>query len=147
MIVLRYQYEILEIEDGFLKARENPDIFYIKSSFFLGFLIDTGSGATMKTLWILGNQLNENLEGFKEIELKRGVILLMESKDRFLWKDEHKQKLVLVFWLCGILLWTGYEVDYREVENFSEGLQDHLANFPSQKFLIHEPTDFRIKKK
>lgn len=108
-----------------------------------------GSDVTVKTLWIFGNQLNENLEGFKEMDPQRDVILLMESKDRSLWKKEHKQKLVLVFsamrHFTRELKKKGYEVDYREAKNFSEGLKDHLAAYPSREFLIHEPTDYRIK--
>ncbi len=103
----------------------------------------------MKTLWILGNQLNENLEGFEAIDPKGDIILFLECKDRSLWKNEHKQKLVLVFsamrHFARKLKEKGYRVDYRNAENFPDGLKDHLADFSSQEFLIHEPTDYPIK--
>ncbi|HSR04867.1 MAG TPA: cryptochrome/photolyase family protein [Proteiniclasticum sp.] len=103
----------------------------------------------MKTLWVLENQLNENLDGFKQINQKSDVVLFMESKDRALWKGEHKQKLVLVFsamrHFAAELEDKGYEVDYRIVDNYSEGLKAHLAIYSSEKFLVHEPTDHRIR--
>jgi deoxyribodipyrimidine photolyase-related protein len=73
----------------------------------------------------------------------------MESKDRSLWKEEHKQKLVLLFsamrHFAVELEEKGYEIDYQEVDNFAEGLNDHLATYPSERCLIHEPTDHRIR--
>lgn len=103
----------------------------------------------MKTLWVLENQLNENLEGFQQIDRQSDVVLFMESKDRFLWKGEHKQKLVLAFsamrHFAVKLEEKGYQVDYRETDDFSQGIQDHLATYPSNKFLVHEPTDYRIR--
>lgn len=103
----------------------------------------------MKTLWILENQLNENLEGFRMIDRQRDVVLFIESRDRTLFKHEHKQKLVLVFsamrHFAMELKEKGYTVDYRKADNFSVGLRDHFVNYPSKKCLIHEPTDHRIR--
>lgn len=103
----------------------------------------------MKTLWVMENQLNVNLEGFRQINRHSDVVLLMESRDRSLWKREHKQKLVLVFsamrHFAEELEGKGYKVDYRNVDNYAEGLKDHLATYPSEKFLVHEPTDHRIR--
>ncbi len=103
----------------------------------------------MKTLWILGDQLNKEMEGFLRIDPKRDVVLMIQSRDRSLWKAEHKQKLVLAFSAMGHFVMElkaeGYTVDYREAENFSEGLKEHFSEFNSRECLIHRPTDQRIR--
>ncbi len=104
----------------------------------------------MKTLWILGNQLNKELAGFKEIDRKKDVILLIESKKRSQWRNVHKQKLVLVFsamrHFAEELKEAGYTVDYRKTHSFAEGLKEHLKDYDSEICLLHEPTDYFIEK-
>lgn len=104
----------------------------------------------MKTLWILGNQLNKSLEGFNEIDPKKDVILLIESKERSQWRKVHKQKLVLIFsamrHFAEELKESGYLVDYREADSFTEGLEEHVKKYNSKICLVHEPTDYFIGK-
>ena len=102
----------------------------------------------MKTLWILGNQLNKNLEGFKTFDPSKDVVLLIESKARSQWRRVHKQKLVLIFsamrHFAEELKDEGYRVDYREAESFSQGLREHFNEYNSKVCFIHEPTEYSI---
>jgi len=104
----------------------------------------------MKTLWILGNQLNKELVGFKEIDRKEDVILLIESKERSRRRKVHKQKLVLVIsamrHFAEELKSVGYTVDYRKSESFTEGFGEHLRDYESDICLVHEPTDYFISR-
>lgn len=103
----------------------------------------------MKTLWILGNQLNKELEGFRKIDPREDVILLIESRERSQWRKVHKQKLVLIFsamrHFAEELRKSGYSVDYRKAQNFTEGLKEHFEDYDSTVCLIHEPTDYFIR--
>ncbi len=104
----------------------------------------------MKTLWILGNQLNKNLDGFKEIDPAKDVVLLIESKERSQWRKVHKQKLVLIFsamrHFARELKEAGYIVDYREADSFTDGLTEHFKKYNSSTCVIHEPTDYFVRR-
>ncbi|NBG87175.1 cryptochrome/photolyase family protein [Isachenkonia alkalipeptolytica] len=104
----------------------------------------------MKTLWILGDQLNKELAGFKEIDPKKDIVLMIESKERSRLRRVHKQKVVLIFsamrHFARDLIAEGYRVDYREAPSFTKGLEEHFNKYNSTTCLVHEPTDYFISK-
>lgn len=103
----------------------------------------------MKTLWVFGNQLSINSEGFSKIDREEDVILLIEAKSRALWKNYHKNKLVLIFsamrHFCDELRHQGYRVDYRQVESFQEGWDQHKQAYQPSEVMLHLPTDWMMR--
>jgi deoxyribodipyrimidine photolyase-related protein len=104
----------------------------------------------LKTLWILGNQLSTNFAGFHELDKTKDRILLIEASSRSRWKPYHKKKLVLIFSAMrhfrDELKEQGYWVDYRIADSFQEALQEHIKDFNPCEVIIHEPTDFHMRK-
>lgn len=103
----------------------------------------------MKTLWLFGNQLSINSEGFSHINRKEDMILLIEAKSRALWKDYHKKKLVLIFSAMRHfgeeLREQGYRVDYRQTDSFQEGWDQHKRECQPDEVILHLPTDWMMR--
>ncbi len=105
----------------------------------------------MVTLWLFEHQLTENMQGFNLLDRKRDVILFVEAKSRATWQPYHKQKLVFMFssmrHFAQRLRQQGYRVDYRKSESYNAGVNEHIADFDATQFILHLPTDWRMRQR
>lgn len=104
----------------------------------------------MKTLWILGNQLSKQLEGFQYIDPQADRIVMIEANSRSRWKKYHKKKLVLIFsamrHFAKELQNHGFQVEYYISESFGTAWKEHLEKHKTSEIILHLPTDWKMRK-
>ena len=86
-----------------------------------------------KTIWVLGDQLNQNFAAIAQASPQTHRILLVESSAKVRSKKWHIQRAHFVIAamrrFANELRDSGFEVDYRKATTLSQGLRDHRAEF------------------
>ena len=96
-----------------------------------------------KTIWVLGDQLNQNFAAIAQASPQTHRILLVESSAKVRSKKWHIQRAHFVIAamrrFANELRDSGFEVDYRKATTLSQGLRDHRAEFSPSSVSVMEP--------
>jgi deoxyribodipyrimidine photolyase-related protein len=97
-------------------------------------------------VFVLGDQLNTQVGPLSRLEPSETVVLMIESLERSRSVNYHKQKLGLVFSAMRHfrldLERAGFTVAYRQCESFSEGIRQHLKQYPGAHVMLSRPADW-----
>jgi deoxyribodipyrimidine photolyase-related protein len=104
----------------------------------------------MKTVWILGDQLQEDHPALAKADKKHDRVLFVESRKRSGQVNYHQLKLVLTFSAmrhrAEALRKEGWHVDYIELTgNFTEGLEAHVAQHKPESIVMQEPSQYEFR--
>ncbi len=98
----------------------------------------------MKTVWVLGDQLNQDIGALQQSSPDEARILMVESKRAIRHLPFHRQRLHLVLTamrrFADELREAGYEVDYRRAESFETGFSEHVEQFHPDGVAATEPS-------
>lgn len=97
----------------------------------------------MKTVWVLGDQLNTSIASLQDASPDDTRVLMIESAAKVQSKRWHRQRLHLVLAsmrkFAESLKSTGFEVDYRSAESLRAGVQEHRKEFDPDEIVAMEP--------
>jgi len=97
----------------------------------------------MKTVWVLGDQLNRRIGALRAETPDSARVLLVESTAMARNRDYHKQRLHLVMAamrrFAEDMRRSGFEVDYRKASSLTVGLADHRTEFTPDEVIVTEP--------
>ncbi len=100
----------------------------------------------MRTIWVLGDQLNESIGAMRTAEPRRDRILLVESRAKLGSKRWHVQRAHLVIAsmrrFAVELRTRGFEVDHRVAASLGAGLRAHRAEFAPTAVVATEPASW-----
>ena len=86
-----------------------------------------------KTVWVLGDQLNQSFAALAQADPSTHQILMVESSAKVRSKKWHIQRAHFVITsmrrFAHELRDAGFEVDYRKATTLSQGLKEHRAEF------------------
>lgn len=103
----------------------------------------------MKTLWILGDQLNRRIGALAQSEPETHRILMIESAATMEARTFHRQRLHLVITamrrFAEELRGSGFDVDYRQAESFRQGLFDHIEEHDPSQLEATEPNSRELR--
>ncbi|NNF13087.1 MAG: cryptochrome/photolyase family protein [Gemmatimonadetes bacterium] len=95
---------------------------------------------------VLGDQLNRSVEPLVSAVPESSRVLMIESAALAGALPHHKQKLVLVFsamrHFARELEADGFEVDYRQCEDFEDGVVEYLSDYDGATLEVMRPTDW-----
>ena len=100
----------------------------------------------MRTIWVLGDQLNRDLGALRTATPADARVLLVESDAKLTSKRWHRQRAHLV--LSGMRHLTeelraeGFEVDHRRARSLRAGLADHRHEHRPERVEAMEPASF-----
>ena len=102
----------------------------------------------MKTIWVLGDQLNRAIGAMRTADPERHRILMIESTKMIEGRPFHRQRLHLVLMamrrFAEELAGAGFEVDYRIAPSLRTGLRDHVAENSPAEVIATEPNSHQI---
>lgn len=97
----------------------------------------------MKTVWVLGDQLNRRIGALRQETPESARVLVVESSEMIGGRSYHKQRLHLVVAamrrFADDLRRSGFEVDYHRAANLTAGLADHRTRFKPDEIVVTEP--------
>ena len=97
----------------------------------------------MKTVWVLGDQLNRRIGALGAETPDSARVLIVESSTMVGGKRYHKQRLHLVLTamrrFADELRRAGFEVDYRREPTLAAGLDAHRKAFSPSEVVATEP--------
>ncbi len=100
-------------------------------------------------MWILGDQLMPNHPLLDPAQKRHRVVVMIEAVDRMQERNAHQHKVILVLsamrHFAESLRQQGWRVDYREAENFQQGLQAHLEEFQPEKLWMMESAEWQLR--
>lgn len=100
----------------------------------------------MKTVWVLGDQLNRRLGALAAAEPASTRVLLVESEAKLTSKRFHRQRLHLVLTAMRRfgreLDQAGFEVDHRRSASLASGLAEHRATYGPTEVVATEPSSW-----
>lgn len=103
----------------------------------------------MKTVWVLGDQLNRRIGALGDSTQAAARVLLVESAAMISGRRYHRQRLHFVLTamrrFAGELRSAGYEVDYRKAPSLRIGLRQHVQEFGPGAVVATEPNTPRIE--
>lgn len=98
----------------------------------------------MKTVWVLGDQLNREVGALQESTPDQARVLMVESRRAINHLPFHRQRLHLVLAamrrFADELGQAGYEVDYRRAESFEAGFAEHVKRYNPDDLVATEPS-------
>jgi deoxyribodipyrimidine photolyase-related protein len=98
---------------------------------------------SQKTVWVLGDQLNQNFAALAQADPSTHQILMVESSAKVRSKKWHIQRAHFVITsmrrFAHELRDAGFEVDYRKATTLSQGLREHRAEFAPSSVSVMEP--------
>ena len=84
----------------------------------------------MKTIWVLGDQLNRRIGALENAEPGEARILLIESRAMVRGRPYHRQRLHFVITamrrFARELQQAGFDVDLRQADTLRDGVEAHL---------------------
>ena len=87
----------------------------------------------MRTIWVLGDQLNRRIGALADADPGTDRILLVESLGKLASKRWHRQRAHFVITAMRRfaieLTAAGFKVDYRHADSLRAGLLEHIAEF------------------
>ena len=87
----------------------------------------------MKTVWVLGDQLNRRIGALSAAAPSSTRVLMVESSAMLTGKRFHRQRLHLVLTamrrFAAELARAGFAVDYRRAPTLAAGFRAHCAEF------------------
>ncbi len=97
----------------------------------------------MRTVWVLGDQLNRQISSLAGAEPATSRVLMVESAAKLRSKAFHRQRLHLLLAsmrrFAGELASVGFDVDYRQAESLGAGLAAHRQEFEPDEIVAMEP--------
>ena len=103
----------------------------------------------MRTVWVLGDQLNRKIGAMAAADPSTTRILLVESSAMLEGRPFHRQRLHLVIAamrrFAGELEAAGFGVDLRRAASLSSGLAAHRAEFGAGEVIVTEPNSPRVE--
>lgn len=100
----------------------------------------------MRTVWVLGDQLNRAIGALATAEVDGDRILLVESAAKLSSKRWHRQRAHLVITamrrFAAELVDAGFAVDYRRASSLGAGLRDHVAEHRPSCVVATEPASW-----
>lgn len=107
-----------------------------------------GYNGTVDTVWVLGDQLNRRIGALADADPAGTRVLLVESEAAVAGRPVHRQRLHLVVTamrrFAEELRSAGFEVDLRRAGDLWAGLEDHLAEHPTDRVLVTEPLSWSM---
>ena len=102
----------------------------------------------MKTVWVLGDQLNRRIGALAAETPASARILMVESSAMLSGRRFHRQRLHLVLTamrrFAAELNRSGFEVDYRQAAALAAGLREHRTDFSPDEVVATEPNSRSI---
>ncbi len=103
----------------------------------------------MRTVWVMGDQLNRSIGALAEADPSDTRVLLVESKSMLTGRRYHRQRLHLVLSamrrFAGDLEDAGFDVDYRQSRNFAAGLDAHRTSRKPSEVVATEPNSRTVR--
>ena len=105
-----------------------------------------GRFGPVKTIWVLGDQLNRGLGPLRNADPATARVLMVESSAKVASKSWHRQRAHLV--VCAMrrfaaeLVAEGFDVDYRSSPTLAGGLRAHRAEHSPSQVVAMEPASF-----
>jgi len=100
----------------------------------------------MRTVWVLGDQLNRDLGALRTADPTTDRILIVESASKLASKRWHVQRAHLVVAsmrrFAGELRGEGFEVDHRRARSLAAGLAEHRAECRPDVVVAMEPASW-----
>jgi deoxyribodipyrimidine photolyase-related protein len=100
----------------------------------------------VRTIWVLGDQLNRQLGPLRTATPGVDVVLMVESAAKLDSKRWHRQRAHLVVTamrrFAEELRSEGFTVDYRHAASLRAGLAEHLAAYGSHEIVAMEPASW-----
>ena len=100
----------------------------------------------MRTVWVLGDQLNRSIGALAEADPASDRILLVESAAKLSSKRWHRQRLHLVVTamrrFADELREVGFEVDHRRADSLRAGHDAHVADHSPESVVATEPASY-----
>jgi deoxyribodipyrimidine photolyase-related protein len=97
----------------------------------------------MRTVWVLGDQLNRRIGALAGADPATDRVLLIESTSMLSGRPYHRQRLHLVLAamrrFAGELRNAGFLVDYRKADSLARGLSDHRREYDPDEIVVTEP--------
>ena len=104
------------------------------------------SDTTKPTIWIFGDQLNQNIASLEGRSPEDCRVLLVESQQKILSKPWHAQRQHLIVsamsHFAEELRAEGYEVDYRHAASMRAGLEIHREETSVTEVVAMEPNSW-----
>ena len=104
----------------------------------------------MKTIWVLGDQLNREIGALRSAEPDDARILLVESRQMLGRRRYHRQRLHLVITamrrFAAELEAAGFTVDYRRAKSLSTGYRAHVKRYKPDSVLATEPNSRPVER-
>ncbi|RZV43945.1 MAG: cryptochrome/photolyase family protein [Acidimicrobiia bacterium] len=102
----------------------------------------------MRTVWVLGDQLNRRISSLAGRTPDDTRILFVESTAKIRSKPYHRQRLHLVITAMRRfaleLEAAGFEVDYRSADSLASGLAEHRSEYRPPTVSVMEPMSHRM---
>lgn len=97
----------------------------------------------MRTVWVLGDQLNRDLGAMSNASPDDTRVLLVESRAMIEARRFHRQRLHLVVSsmrrLGRELTRSGFQVDYRRAASLTDGVGEHRRRFQPHSIVATDP--------
>lgn len=110
---------------------------------------------TRNLIFILGDQLSNNISSLKNFDKSQDKILIAEVNSEANYVNHHKKKLVFIFsamrHFAKNLIKNGYDVSYYKLNDesfsdFSEALNFQINKSRPEKIIVTSPSEFRVVK-
>jgi deoxyribodipyrimidine photolyase-related protein len=103
----------------------------------------------LRTIWVLGDQLNRRIGALAQADPKQDRILMVESRSMFEGRGFHRQRIHLVKTamrrFAAQLTDIGFQVDYRQAPTLAEGLGQHRSTFVPSAVIATNPNSRRVR--
>jgi deoxyribodipyrimidine photolyase-related protein len=100
----------------------------------------------VRTIWVLGDQLNRSLGALADADPRTDRILLVESDAKLASKRWHRQRLHLVLTamhrFADELRAAGFRVDHRRAASLRAGHDEHVAEHAPEVVVAMEPASY-----
>jgi deoxyribodipyrimidine photolyase-related protein len=100
----------------------------------------------VKTVWVLGDQLDRGLGALTTAVPGEDVLLMVESEAKLRSRPWHRQRLHLVLTamrrFAGALREEGFDVDYREAATLADGVRAHVRERRPAAVRVTEPASW-----
>lgn len=100
----------------------------------------------MKTVWVLGDQLNRQIGALADADPSTHRVLLVESFAKLRSKRWHRQRAHFVVTsmrrFADELRRAGFDVDLRQSDSLQEGLAAHIEEFEPDEVIATEPASW-----
>jgi deoxyribodipyrimidine photolyase-related protein len=107
------------------------------------------NGSDVRTIWVLGDQLNVRIGALATAEPGSDAILMVESDAALGSRPFHRQRLHFVLAsmrkFAAELTKKGFEVDYRHAPTLEAGVEAHRSDHPDRELVVTEPNGREVR--